>query len=423
VTEAEVAASANTVPSVPTGETAYSSSLLYSGQEGMYAVPGADKGVGRRERVGALTWEHIGAARFAENPQPWDKAVWDDGTSNHNPFYGMHRVDAEGRLWKVVEVDNFLLEKGIAQYDLLALGDEIAFQQISGTTDTADTGEVDTGVEDAVEDTEGGWIEYESFTEVDCDASLSSVNHTWDQGGTENVIVNWEMSVYETDPVVAVTSVLGGCSGVLVRSDVVLTAAHCVVDATGAVAAPNSSFDVCTRGNWAGASPDCSYGYDIYVNPSVTDNSPSAKDDWALIRLWLPIGSTNSQMYFSTANSSTINSADLLLGGYPGMWRSDSSCTANWTTANSDDSSVMSGSREHLATGEAATVYTKSLRLNVTHGSGYSGGPYFYDPGSTGGRRYVVGVHSGNNPVTSKAMGARASYWRSQWISVINNDI
>ncbi|MED5372247.1 MAG: trypsin-like serine protease [Myxococcota bacterium] len=398
----------------------YSSSLLYTGQERMYALPGADQGIGQREKVGALTWEHIGAARFAKEPKPWDEPVWDDGQSTHEPFYGMHKVDAQGRLWKVVDVDRPLLDRGIAQYDLMALGEEMAFQQVSGAVDS---GEPDTGVEDAVEDTEGGWFEFESFTQVSCTSSTTT-NHVWDQGGQEDVIVTSEMNTYETDPIVAIDTYWhGGCSGVLVRSDVVLSAAHCFIDSTGAFAGLPSSYKFCTRGNWEDATPDCSLGSGQYVNPSVNDDEPSAKHDWVLIELEDAIGGSDNKMYFSSVSSATIRSSELYLGGYPTIWRSDPSCISNWREERSANTEYMEGSRLHLAEGEAATVYTKSLRLNVTHGNGYSGGPYFYDPGDEGGRRYVVGVHSSNNPPWNTAAGARASYWRSEWISVITDGL
>lgn len=395
-----------------------------------YTLSTGSLGVGQRMVTGAVTWEHTGPAVFSKAPVPWTGSHWvtPSPPSTQNPIIGAKRVDSQGRLWTAVAVDEAALSDIVMQYDLLFSQDE---QQApaqfsdSGSPDTGnneDTG----GIEDSTDDTESGWLTLESYSTVTCSFTSAgdNKNHVW-SSGLEDVIVNSEMSTYETDPVVYMETLGTGCSGVLIRNDVVLTAAHCLVTPVGTYVTAAGDIDICSRGNWNGASPTCQQGKEFTVSPTFSEGSTiSANDDWALIRLEADIGTSNT-MYMSTASASTIRSADIVLGGYPGMWRSDTSCIDNSTTAN-QSSLIMPGARLHLSDGQSDAVYTKGVQMDLTHGQGYSGGVYFYDPGSPGGRRYSVGVHSGSWLSITGARstkGPRTSYWRSTWLGLMSTGV
>lgn len=247
------------------------------------------------------------------------------------------------------------------------------------------------------------------------------------------------------------------CSGVLIGSDAVLTAAHCLYP-NGGLKSPDlrfnpSFFSVCTEGGQdRGGAEQCVKVRNIFVPGTYTGYFTS---DWMLLRLEQPIALTGARpMALSLVNPVYLqtNSINPSMQGYPvvphaptaaGMCNTPNG-VSNATTVNFwdwsgdiDDTSafirndykflspdgtvppetyrwvgmpfnaIMPGSRRFRSTGPVKYVYEKSVLLDVTHGPGYSGSPYYYNG------RYVFGVHSVHYVAgwNVSSAGPRTSYW------------
>jgi len=249
----------------------------------------------------------------------------------------------------------------------------------------------------------------------------------------------------------------GVCSGVLIGTDAVLTAAHCLHPRDGLGSAylsfNPSFFSVCTEGGRdRSRGEQCVKVRNIFMPSTYTGNFTS---DWMLLRLEKPIDLAGARpMALSLVDPVYLQTSgiDASLQGYPmvphattanGMcavpngvsaaatvgfwdWSSNRDPYANFIRNDYKYTSpsgyppagafrwvgmpmnvVNKGSRRFKSTGPVKYVFDKSVMLDATHGGGYSGSPYYYNG------RYVFGVHSihyaaGWNVSTA---GPRTSYW------------
>lgn len=248
----------------------------------------------------------------------------------------------------------------------------------------------------------------QSYTNYSCSVGSTTVTKNVWSGGDENVIGSSELTTYVTRPIVTVYWGSSRCSGALFDDDHVLLAAHCVVNKSTDTVASAEDVTVCQDD--ACSSVDCA-GAEVVNAYSKYLGGHKTKYDWAVIRIDEDLGDSNRYMGLSAASDTTINAiSNHTLGGIPGIAEGDE--------ASCDTSNDLI----HLSLyGDLDNNYTRTLRLDLTHGSGYSGGPYYYDGATSGGRRYVIGVHavdSVNGWGNRAAKGPKVPYWRSTMLAM-----
>jgi len=359
-------------------------------------------------REGALELRFIGAAVYASPPngETLTEAAYDDGSadSEEDPIsslIGSVVQDEDGLAWEVIGIDEESLSARVAAYDAMINADESEGADLlrSGEWSSTDYHDRAMGQDEAP-----AWHEDEGYTNYNCSGVAKNV---WDDGD-ENVIFTSELDTYVTAPLVTVTWGSTRCSGTLFDDDHVLLAAHCVVDKSTDTEAAPEDVQVCQHDAYS--SSDCA-GVEVVNAYGSYFPLHQAKHDWAVLRIDENLGGSNQYMGLSAASDTTIEGiTEHRLGGIPGIAEGDeSSCTTTNT-------------RIHLALdGELDNLYNKSMRLDLTHGSGYSGGAYYYDGATPGGRRYVIGVHSGtsiNVLLNRAAKGPKVPYYRSSILAM-----
>jgi V8-like Glu-specific endopeptidase len=333
-------------------------------------------GLSTADQVGDLfTWRYVGQANYSWSPTvaPMPLSADDDQDTGDDPSEGLDDLegtistDQYGRKWRVVNVDPVAINYAIADYWSDVATNWGLEQAPAGAEPAQDLDALSSSLDPNYAT---------SWAYGDCDADGEIDTAIWD-GETRTSFHSPMSSPYHHAAAVQVRGPVGICSGVKVADNLVLTAAHCVVDPVTNDPLPvllcpgaSSADSGCVRSD----RPIPSKGFAGLGNIT----TGNVRKDYAVVTF--PGTLSNPRMSLSTDNRAKIKKRAPARVGFDAFRLLSGSCNA-WpgNMGREHPSVAVQGTRSGL------------LRLRADASRGASGGPYYF---MDSGHGRVVGVQS-----------------------------
>ena len=373
---------------------------------------------------GPIVWRYVGQARYdIHGSSPNSGLVSYIARPEHEEdplslLTRLEKTDYQGRVWQVAFVDEFAWQEAIEAYENAHPEPEDYPGDGSIQGDLTESPPVGT----AVQFEPMSWVSYGCAVDTSFDGLAdTTVNmHLWN--GESRGPIGTAHNNQEKGAVQVVGDTLANSlfSGTMVEDSHVLTAAHCVSDAKNN-ALPTVTMRVCRD-----RLPACvsgTFSIDSVLIPTTYTGGTSQccgtdfADDWAIIKLGLPIVPSSDVLTLSGASDTTINSLTTTRTfGIPAAFEATPppGCVDNFAART-----MM----RNVESGGPTSTTQKKVRTRQESTPGQSGSPIYYCPAGDdsvcafGDPGFVYGVHSGYNSFNKRVVGPKVSSFRTTAIA------
>lgn len=353
------------------------------------------------KRTGALSWSYAGQARHSWLALPMRSMSYvvteARVESTEEQVRALVREDADGSLWRVSGVDMPVVHGQIAKHDAESIDRDHPRKKTRTTHATPavePVGSIRT-------------IQTSSWSGSSCD------NHYY-MGDDDRVRVDATSSSRRKAVVDVRISGATACTGVILRSEWVLTSAHCIFDSNLNLIDRTTM----TVARWDGVGSTInSLSGRVWDGGYTTTWDP--KDDWALLKLATPLTAPFSDMDISGATDTTLANVDHIDNlAFPAF---APNCSDNINGSIVDDMWLNS-------VGELGSIYNEKINLKIDGGPGHSGSPVFFCPNDgddecTGDETaFVIALFTGWNGFETTMVGPKGPSFRDTATTAMDNN-
>ena len=396
------------------------------------------------KKVGAVTWRYQAQARYSNERRARSGDVtvdvpagWED-VSPRGQIIGSRWIDENGAIWKAIDVDLEELARIEAEYISQFPADAPA-EELRSLLD-------EPGLQ--WRDAQQFDVEPHGWTKKVCPEGASShTYHLFDDdedrvtvepadndgsGFADTPNVRRQTTVMVMVDVQGDGSEVGWCSGVMLDSNSVLTAAHCVYDGSGNLY-PRGDVLVCTMGNaYDGSDCDSLVAVNGFKEPpSNVYGGPypgsgwHPKKDYIILDMGNGMQTTGEYMFMSAASDSFVESYTMWNLAFPKYTLDPtlSVCLATDDATAVDTTHWMNAARYMVNSGGPIHASANNTwHFSIDGGSQHSGSPIYYCGTalcSGINQPYVVSVWTGWNGFHTTHVGPKVREFRTWALGVL----